>query len=223
MCSSSSSATATPRKAPRPRASPRSTARTSRCGGSWCARRGSRWSELLHLQVVLHLLHAFDLARHRGGLRALGFRLHRPGEVHHAVLGRDADVHHLERGLVVDGLLHPHGSGRVVEKRGAAWRGAAGKAEERGSDDECEAMLELAHFTSLVRATPARNTAAGHLQPRKNCTLGPDPLFAPLVCLGRATLSYRGNSFASSARLGGQTPIFDFSWLGADPDFLLGS
>src|SRR5438309_3500249 len=44
-CSSSSSATATPRKAPRPKASPRSTARTSRCGGGWCARRASRWNE----------------------------------------------------------------------------------------------------------------------------------------------------------------------------------
>src|SRR5207247_1011710 len=44
-CSSSSSATATPRKAPRPKASPRSTARTSRCGGGWCARRASRSNE----------------------------------------------------------------------------------------------------------------------------------------------------------------------------------
>src|SRR5882672_1281397 len=44
-CSSSCSVTATPPKAPRPKASPRSTARTSRCGGGWCARRGSRWSE----------------------------------------------------------------------------------------------------------------------------------------------------------------------------------
>src|SRR2546426_276348 len=44
-CSSSSSATATPRKAPRPKASPRSTARTSRCGGGWCARQASRWNE----------------------------------------------------------------------------------------------------------------------------------------------------------------------------------
>src|SRR3989441_11337405 len=44
-CSSSSSATATPRKAPRPKASPRSTATTSRCGGGWCARRASRWNE----------------------------------------------------------------------------------------------------------------------------------------------------------------------------------
>src|SRR6267378_3748229 len=146
-CSSSSSATATPRKAPRPKASPRSTARTSRCGGSWCARRGSRWSELLHLQVVLHLLHALDLGRHRGGLRALGFRLHRPGEVHHAGLGRDADVHHLERGVVVDGLLHPHGGGRVVEERVASRGRAAGEAEQRGSGGNGEAMLELAHFT----------------------------------------------------------------------------
>src|SRR5256885_864641 len=44
-CSSSSSATATPPKAPRPKASPRSTATTSRCGGGWCARRASRWNE----------------------------------------------------------------------------------------------------------------------------------------------------------------------------------
>src|SRR2546426_851136 len=44
-CSSSSSATATPRRAPRRKASPRSTARTSRCGGGWCARRASRWNE----------------------------------------------------------------------------------------------------------------------------------------------------------------------------------
>src|SRR6266480_5931978 len=44
-CSSSSSATATPPKAPRPKASPRSTARTSRCGGGWCARRASRWNK----------------------------------------------------------------------------------------------------------------------------------------------------------------------------------
>src|SRR6266849_51857 len=104
-CSSSSSATATPPKAPRRKASPRSTARTSRCGGSWCARRGSRWSELLHLQVVLHLLHALHLARHRGGLRALGLRFHGAAECNHAVLGRDAHLHHLERRLVVDGLF----------------------------------------------------------------------------------------------------------------------
>src|SRR5947199_4739983 len=44
-CSSSSSATATPPRAPRRKASPRSTARTSRCGGGWCARRASRWNE----------------------------------------------------------------------------------------------------------------------------------------------------------------------------------
>src|SRR5437879_6977003 len=44
-CSSSSSATATPPKAPRPKASPRSTATTSRCGGGWCARPASRWNE----------------------------------------------------------------------------------------------------------------------------------------------------------------------------------
>src|SRR2546422_164114 len=44
-CSSSSSATATPRKAPRRKASPRSTATTSRCGGGWCARQASRWNE----------------------------------------------------------------------------------------------------------------------------------------------------------------------------------
>src|SRR5439155_24013398 len=113
-----------------------------------CAAAGSEPdSGLLPLQVVLHPLHAFDLACPRGRLRALGFRLHRPGEAHHAGLGRDADVHHLERGVVVDGLLHPHGSGRVVEERGAAWRGAAGEAEQRGVADECEAMLELAHFT----------------------------------------------------------------------------
>src|SRR6267143_1081334 len=153
-CSSSSSATATPRKAPRLKASPRSTARTSRCGGSWCARRGSRWSELLHLQVVLHLLHALDLGRHRGGLRALGFRLHRPGEIHHAVVGGDADVHHLERRLVVDGLLHPGGNGGVIEERVAASRGfAAGEAEQRGSDDKCEATLELVHFTLRCKST----------------------------------------------------------------------
>src|SRR5712691_5543545 len=153
-CSSSSSATATPRKAPRRKASRRSTARTSRCGGSWCARRGSRWSELLHLQVVLHLLHALHLARHRGRLRALGFRLHRPAEAHHAVLGRDADVHHLERRLVEDGLFHLGGSGGVIEPRGAAWRGcAAGEAEQCGSDDKCEAMLEFAHFTLRCKST----------------------------------------------------------------------
>src|SRR5256885_3563224 len=44
-CWSSPSATATPPKAPRRRASPRSTARTSRCGGGWCARPASRWNE----------------------------------------------------------------------------------------------------------------------------------------------------------------------------------
>src|SRR5439155_1556628 len=44
-CSSSSSATATPQKAPRPKASPRSTATISRCGGGWCARPASRWNE----------------------------------------------------------------------------------------------------------------------------------------------------------------------------------
>src|SRR2546428_2423701 len=44
-CSSSSSATATPRRAPRRKASPRSTARTSRCGASWWPRPASRWNE----------------------------------------------------------------------------------------------------------------------------------------------------------------------------------
>src|SRR6266850_629550 len=44
-CSSSSSATATPPKAPRPKASPRSTATISRCGASWWPRPASRWNE----------------------------------------------------------------------------------------------------------------------------------------------------------------------------------
>src|SRR5216683_2759216 len=153
-CSSSFSATATPRKAPRPRASPRSTARTSRCGGSWCARRGSRWSELLHLQIVLHLLHALYLGRQRGCLRPLGLRFHGAAECNHAVLGRDADVHGLERRLVEDGLFHLGGSGGVIEPRGAAWRGcAAGEAEQCGSDDECEAMLELIHLVLRCKST----------------------------------------------------------------------
>src|SRR5437660_444180 len=101
---------------------------------------------LLHLQFVLHSLHALHLACHRGGLRALGLRFHSAGEIHYAILGRDTDAHHLERRLVVDSLLHPGGNGGVVEERVAAPRGrAAGEAEQRGSDDECEAMLELAH------------------------------------------------------------------------------
>src|SRR2546427_4403551 len=53
-CSSSSSATATPRKAPRPKASTRSTATTSRCGGGWCARRASRWNENRGQSPIAH-------------------------------------------------------------------------------------------------------------------------------------------------------------------------
>src|SRR6266550_3886365 len=52
-CSSSSSATATPRRAPRRKASPRSTVRTSRCGGSSCARRVSRWNERAYAEGTL--------------------------------------------------------------------------------------------------------------------------------------------------------------------------
>src|SRR5207302_11495062 len=127
--------------------------------------RPPRW--LLHLQFVLHSLHALHLACHRGGLAALGLRFHGAGEVHHAILGRDADAHHLERGLVVDGLLHPGGNGGVVEERVAAPRGcAAGEAEQRDSDDECEAMLELAHF-HLPRKSATRYKYRPQARPAK--------------------------------------------------------
>src|SRR6267143_446690 len=59
--------------------------------------------------------------------------------------------------------------------------------------------LSLIISLSLVRAQRARNTALRHVLPRKNCTLGPDPLSAPAGCLARATLNYRGSIFASSA------------------------
>src|SRR6218665_3618522 len=85
--------------------------------------------------VVLHRLHALDVAGERGGLVAFVFALREAGQLHRAVERFDLDRRR-SHGLVLDELgLHLRGDGRVVDVGAGgglvAGHGAAGGGEQR--------------------------------------------------------------------------------------------
>src|SRR5438067_12216080 len=89
---------------------------------------------LFDRQVVLHHLHALDLARDLDCLRPFGARLHRAAQFHHSLLGGDVDGHDLELGLIVDRGLHAGGDPRVAQEI-AASRGGAARGKKHGEQD----------------------------------------------------------------------------------------
>src|ERR1043165_6802143 len=126
-------------------------------------------------ELVLHQLHALDVARHFRGLGALVAVLHRAAQRDHGVLGLDADVGHLERGLVVDRLLHPRRDHGVVEVAVLPGRArAAGETQHCGARRDCENAFEGFH-RGLPPFTEVCSTAAlgGRREGRMPCATPP--------------------------------------------------
>src|SRR5687768_14065446 len=91
-------------------------------------------------QVGLDGFHAFDLARRRDQHRPFTARIHRAFEVHHLLVGGDADLGLLEPGLAGDRGLDPAGDGLV-----AGGLAAARRDEQQHGDEEGGRALEQVH------------------------------------------------------------------------------